>query len=82
MLAGYFAATAALWEASEGPILLLQDTTEFIYSRTRPDRIGFTRTINGERYKSEQPNRLNLCGVLMHASLAVTLAGTPLAPRL
>ena len=76
VLAGHFAATAARCAATEGPILLLQDTTEFIYSRARPDRIGFTRTINGGRYKAGQPNKLTLCGVLMHASLAVTLAGT------
>ena len=78
VLAGHFAATAARCAASEGLILLLQDTTEFIYSRKQPDKIGFTRTINGGRYKAGQPNRLTLCGVLMHASLAVTLAGTPL----
>jgi hypothetical protein len=78
VLAGHFAATAARCAASEGPILLLQDTTEFIYGRARPERIGFTRTINGGRYKAGQPNVLTLCGVLMHASLAVTLAGTPL----
>lgn len=78
VLAGHFAATGARCAASERPILLLQDTTEFIYSRAKPERIGFTKTINGGRYKAGQPNRLTLCGVLMHASLAVTLAGTPL----
>lgn len=30
--------------ASEGPILL-QDTTEFIYSRAQPGKIGFTKTM-------------------------------------
>ena len=78
VLAGHFAATAARCAATEGPILILQDTTEFIYDRARPGRIGFTKTINGGRYKAGQPNVLTLCGVLMHSSLAVTLAGTPL----
>ena len=78
VLAGHFAATAARCKASEGPILILQDTTEFIYSRERPGKIGFTKTINGGRYKAGQPNVLTLCGVLMHSSLAITLAGTPL----
>lgn len=78
VLAGHFAATAARCKASEGPILILQDTTEFIYSRERPERIGFTKTINGGRYKAGQPNVLTLCGVLMHSSLAITLTGTPL----
>lgn len=78
MLAGHFAATAMRCAASEGPILILQDTTEFIYSRAQPGKIGFTKTINAGRYKAGQPNVVTLCGVLMHSSLAVTLDGTPL----
>lgn len=78
VLAGHFAATATRIAASEGPILLLQDTTEFTYSRAQPGKIGFTKTINGGRYKSGQPNVRTLCGILMHSSLAVTLSGTPL----
>lgn len=78
MLAGHFAATAVRCAASEGPILILQDTTEFIYSRAQPGMIGFTKTINGGRYKAGQHNVVTLCGVLMHSSLAVTLSGTPL----
>ncbi|MGY4344883.1 hypothetical protein ACVWXM_001347 [Bradyrhizobium sp. GM7.3] len=78
MLAGHFAATAMRCAASEGPILILQDTTEFIYSRAQPGKIGFTKTINAGRYKAGQPNVVTLCGVLMHSSLAVTLSGTPL----
>ncbi|MER8461139.1 hypothetical protein NKH24_34960 [Mesorhizobium sp. M1300] len=35
VLAGHFAATAARVAANEGPILILQDTTEFIYSRAQ-----------------------------------------------
>lgn len=77
VLAGHFAATAARVAASDGPILILQDTTEFIYSRAQPGKIGFTKTINAGRYKAGQPNVLTLCGVLMHSSLAVTLTGTP-----
>lgn len=78
VLAGHFAATAARCAASEGPILVLQDTTEFIYSRARPGKIGLIKTVNGGRYKVGHPNALTLCGVLMHSSLAVTLSGTPL----
>jgi hypothetical protein len=77
MLAGHFAATACA-ARREGPILILQDTTEFIYSRAQPGKIGFTKTINAGRYKAGQPNVVTLCGVLMHSSLAVTLSGTPL----
>lgn len=78
VLAGHIAATAGRVAASKGPILILQDTTEFIYSRVQPGKIGFTKTINGGRYKAGQPNVQTLCGVLMHSSLAVTLSGTPL----
>lgn len=78
ILAGHFAATAVRCAANEGPILILQDTTEFVYGRANPGKIGFTRTINGGRYKAGQPNVHTLCGVLMHSSLAVSLAGTPL----
>lgn len=78
VLAGHFAATAMRFAASEGPILILQDTTEFIYSRARPGKIGFTKSINAGHYKAGQPNVVTLCGVLMHSSLAVTLNGTPL----
>ena len=52
VLAGHIAATAERVAASEGPILILQDTTEFIYSRVQPGKIVFTKTINGARYKS------------------------------
>ena len=40
VLAGHFAATAARVAASEGQILILQDTTEFIYNRAQ-NRAGF-----------------------------------------
>src|SRR3954471_13767812 len=46
MLAGHFATTAMRCAASEGPILILQDTTEFIYNRAQPGKIGFTKTLN------------------------------------
>ena len=42
VLAGHFVATAARVAASEGPILILQDTVEFIYNRAQPGMIGFT----------------------------------------
>ncbi|WP_244670556.1 transposase DNA-binding-containing protein [Rhodoplanes elegans] len=43
VLAGHFAATAERCAASEGPILILQDTTEFIYSRAQPARSALSR---------------------------------------
>ncbi|MCP1747574.1 hypothetical protein ABIF99_000457 [Bradyrhizobium japonicum] len=78
VMAGHFAATAARFKTSEGPVLILQDTTEFIYSRESPGKIGYTKTINAGRYKAGQPTTRTLCGVLMHSSLVVTTSGTPL----
>lgn len=77
-LAEILATTAMRCAASDGPILILQDTTEFIYSRAQPGKTGFTKTINAGRYKTGQPNVVTLCGVLMHSSLAVTVGSTPL----
>lgn len=55
ILAGHLAATAVRCAATEGPILILQDTTEFIYGRSHPGKIGFTRTINSGRSKAGHP---------------------------
>lgn len=78
VLAGHFAVTAKRCADSEGPILILQDTTEFIYSRTRLGTIGFTKTINAGAYKAGRSYAVTLCGMLMHSSVALTLEGTPL----
>ncbi|MER8970036.1 hypothetical protein NKI25_31010 [Mesorhizobium sp. M0808] len=56
VLAGHFAATAARVSASERPaIVILQDTTEFIYSRAQPGKIGFTKTINAGATRPGSP---------------------------
>ncbi|MGV2078416.1 MULTISPECIES: transposase DNA-binding-containing protein [unclassified Rhizobium] len=78
VLAGHFATTARRCADSEGPIVVVQDTTEFTYSRTRLGKIGFTKTINAGAYKAGRSYPVTLCGMLMHSSLALTLEGTPL----
>ncbi|WP_247567563.1 transposase DNA-binding-containing protein [Bradyrhizobium sp. 151] len=78
VMAGHFAATAARFKAREGPVLILQDTSEFIFSRESPGKIGYTNTINDGCYGAGQPTTHTLCGVLMHSSLVVTTSGTPL----
>jgi len=78
VLSGHLAATASRFKGSDGPVLILQDTTEFIYNRETPAKIGFTKTINAGKYKAGQPSKRTLCGILMHSSLAVTTCGTPL----
>lgn len=43
ILAGHFGATRARFAASEGPILVLHDTTEFSYKREDIEAVGITR---------------------------------------
>ena len=78
ILAGHFQATARRAAASEGLILVLQDTTEFVYQREAPENIGFTKHVNSGRDKEGRWRQHKLCGLLMHASLAITLEGLPL----
>lgn len=52
--------------ATEGPILVRHDTTEFSFKREKPDH--FTGKTAGRTQ----------CGILMHSSLAVTTEGLPL----
>jgi hypothetical protein len=78
ILAGHFEATRLRSAATEGQILVLQDTTEFSYQRANPERIGF-RGLSPSRRDATGKLRLHLvCGVLMHGSLAVTPEGLPL----
>lgn len=75
ILAGHFAATAARIAATKGLILVLHDTTEFSFQRAQPEAIGKTRKLPSCRI-GQQP--ITKCGLLMHASLAVTSQGKPL----
>ncbi|ODT78107.1 MAG: transposase [Pelagibacterium sp. SCN 64-44] len=70
ILEGHFAATALRIRAADGPILILQDTTEFTFKRCAPEKIGFTKFGTNERRA--------VCGLLMHASLAITPDRLPL----
>lgn len=78
ILAGHFGATKGRYAASEGPILVLQDTTEFTYQRRNPRDIGFTKSINSGRDKDGRLRHHAACGILMHSSLVVTADGLPL----
>lgn len=72
ILRGHFDATKTRYAASEGPILLLQDTTEFTYQRRNPHDVGFTKSINSGRDRNGRLRHHAVCGILMHSSLAVT----------
>src|SRR5215207_4251815 len=78
ILAGHFRSTRGRVVATDGPILVLQDTTEFSYRRARPERIGALTTAPSRREADGRLRMHTVCGLLMHASLAVTTDGLPL----
>jgi hypothetical protein len=78
ILEGHFAASALRIQATNGPVLILQDTTEFSFKRSSPEKIGFTKISTGRKMKEGRHQQHTICGLLMHASLAITPEGLPL----
>lgn len=78
ILEGHFAASALRIQATDGPVLILQDTTEFSFKRVAPEKIGFTKVSTGRKLKEGRYQKHVICGLLMHASLAITPDGLPL----
>jgi len=78
ILAGHFQATRARFEAANGPILVLHDTTEFSYRRESVQAIGILHNSFVGRGQDGRPRLHTVCGILMHSSLAVTAEGLPL----
>ena len=78
ILAGHFQATRARIGTLEGPILVLQDTTEFSYQRRAPEKIGAIGLAPSRRDKNGRLRLHTVCGRLMHSSLAITTEGLPL----
>jgi hypothetical protein len=78
ILGGHFRATCGRSAGSGGPIMVLHDTSEFSYQRRRPERVGQTCRINSGKDKQGRYRQHTVCGLLMHASLAVTTEGLPL----
>lgn len=78
ILSGHFTATRARCEATAGPILQIQDTTEFSYQRANLNAVGVTKSVNSGRNKRGRLRHHTVCGMLMHSSLAVTTEGLPL----
>ena len=77
ILGGHFQATEKRLASGEWPILILHDTTELSFHRRDVAAVGMTtrmptRKLNGK------PQHYNVCGILMHSSLAVTVEGLPL----
>jgi hypothetical protein len=78
ILAGHFQSTRDRVAASDGPVFVLHDTTEFTYKREDPTAIGFTTSAFVRRDQAGRPTSHTVCGILMHSSLAVTSDGLPL----
>ena len=78
ILSGHFAATRDRFARTDGPILLIQDTTEFTHKRVDPAKIGKTKIVHGRPDRLGRLRHITLCGMLMHSSLAVTTDGLPL----
>ena len=78
ILDGHFQATASRVAAVEGPVLVLQDTTEFSFRRNRPEAIGAIGYSPSRRGEDGRFRLHTVCGLLMHGSLAITPEGLPL----
>ena len=78
ILSGHFVATASRAAATEGPVLVVQDTTEFVYKWAKPDTFGAIGRVQAGRDRGGKPRMYTQCGLLMHSSLVVTPEGLPL----
>ncbi len=79
ILAGHFQATQERFAATDGPVLVLHDTTEFSFTRSDPAAIGQTKKVpSGHKDEAGRPRLHTVCGMLMHCSLVVTTDGLPL----
>ncbi len=79
ILAGHFQATQERFAATDGPMLVLHDTTEFSFTRSDPAAIGQTKKVpSGHKDQAGRQRMHTVCGMLMHCSLVVTTDGLPL----
>lgn len=78
ILKGHFEATQSRVASADGPILILQDTTEFAYQRNKPEPTGFTKSINSGRDNEGRLRKHQVCRLLLHSSLALATNGVPL----
>ena len=68
ILRGHFDATRHRFAASDGPILVHHDTTEFSWRRKQPEAVGFTTTVNSGRDKAGRDRLHTVCGLLERRS--------------
>lgn len=77
ILGGHFRATEKRLMSGVWPILMLHDTTELSFHRKDMAAVGMTTRVP-QRKLGGKPQHFDVCGILMHSSLAVTLDGLPL----
>ena len=75
ILDGHFQATASRVAAVKGPVLVLQDPTEFSFRRNRPETIGAIGYSPSRRGEDGRVRLHTVHGLLMHGSLAITPEG-------
>jgi len=78
ILPGHFQSTRERFAATDGPVLVLHDTSEFTYKREDIQAVGKTRIGIAGAALDGRPRYYTACGILMHSSLAVTTEGLPL----
>src|SRR5215468_5562956 len=64
ILAGHFASTRDRFRATDGPILVLHDTTEFVFQRDKSDDIGINGITRGRENKAGRRTTITVCGIL------------------
>jgi Transposase DNA-binding len=70
ILAGHFAAIASRVAATEGPILILHDTTEFTDHRVRPEPVGGIGQYPCHSPSYDRRQLYTVCGLLCTRALA------------
>jgi hypothetical protein len=78
ILAGHFQSTRDRCLAEPEPVLILHDTTEFSFKREDIGPIGMLNKGVAGQDSQGRLRHYTRCGLLMHASLAVTTEGLPL----
>lgn len=79
ILSGHFEATRGRMSAAKGPLLILHDTTEFVFKRGDGLAVGWPRKQPGGSGPGRIAVRLHTkYSVFMHSSLVVTPTGLPL----
>lgn len=77
-MGGHYSATKARCNEIDGSILVLHDTTEIAYNRSKSEGIGSHRIYSNKRGFYSSDKEVHKCGIYMHPSLTLTTEGLPL----